>query len=71
MEFFDQKINFEWGMIYGSFIFLSLLICTLVDHVYFWNSARIGLQIQIALRGLLYDKVLIKNIKNEKFIFLF
>nr|QNH67888.1 ATP-binding cassette transporter subfamily C member 4 X5 [Brachionus rotundiformis] len=58
MDFFDQKINFEWGLIYGSFIFLSLLICTIVDHVYFWNSARYGLQIQVALRGLLYEQVL-------------
>nr|APD26526.1 ATP-binding cassette transporter subfamily C member 4 X5 protein [Brachionus koreanus] len=56
MDYFDEKINFQWGMIYGSFIFLSLLICTLVDHVYFWNSAKIGLQIQVALRGLLYQK---------------
>ncbi|RNA28163.1 multidrug resistance-associated 4 [Brachionus plicatilis] len=67
MEFFENKIDFKWGLIYGSFIFLSLLICTLVDHVYFWNSARYGLQIQIALRGLLYEKVLkLKKIKIDK-----
>ena len=57
MGYFENEISFEEGIIYGSMIVLSILICTIIDHVYFWNSARIGMQMQIALRGVLYDKV--------------
>jgi hypothetical protein len=57
MDFFSHKISFEYGLIYGSCIVASLTICTIVDHVYFWYSARLGLQIQVSLRGLIYKKV--------------
>jgi hypothetical protein len=36
MDFFSQKISFEYGLIYGSCIVASLRISTNVDNVYFW-----------------------------------
>jgi ABC-type multidrug transport system fused ATPase/permease subunit len=59
MDLFNDKISTNEGILYGFLIFASLLICTLIGHFYFWYSARIGLQMQIALRGLLYDKVIL------------
>lgn len=58
MEFFSDEVSFNEALMYGSFIVLSIWTCTIIDHVYFWNCARIGSQMQIALKGVIYDKVL-------------
>jgi hypothetical protein len=59
MDYFDAKISLEKAIVYGIVIIGSLTLCSLIDHTFFWNSARYGIQIKTAISGLLYNKVII------------
>lgn len=65
MEYFDpsKQLSVKYAIVYSSLILLSLSVCATVDHTFFWNSTRYGMQVKTAISGLLYDKV--KILLNE------
>lgn len=57
MDYFENMIDLNNAIIYASVIIGSLTLCSVIDHTFFWNSSRYGMQIKTAISGLLYNKV--------------
>ncbi len=59
IRYFNDQIDLKWAIIYGTIICLNMTKSYLVVHSYFYKISRIGMQMRIAVCGLIYRKVFI------------
>ena len=58
MKYFNGQIDLKWALIYGTVICMNNLINFVMQHPYFYSVIRHGMQVRIAINGLIYRKVI-------------
>jgi hypothetical protein len=58
MLYFKGEIGLVTAIIDCLIIVTSLSFCASLHHIFYWNSIRYGMQVQTAISGMLYKKVI-------------
>ena len=62
MEYFNGTRDILWAIIFGLLICLALFITMMLQHPQIFSMVRYGMQIRLALNGIIYKKVILKAI---------
>ena len=61
IRYFNNQIDLNWALIYGTIFCLNIIVNDLTHHPYFFNLQRKGMRIRLAITGLIYKKVYYKD----------
>jgi hypothetical protein len=64
IKYFKGEISLALGSVYALVLVICLTVYTALHHPYFYQNMRYGMQIRIAVSGLIYKKVGIFSIIN-------
>ena len=57
MQYFNGQISISRALVVGTIICINTVISTILPHPYFYSVMRQGMQVRIAVNGLIYRKV--------------
>jgi hypothetical protein len=60
LEYFNGTRNMTWAFVFGALTCLSMFVQTVTHHPQMFFMYRYGMQIRVAICGLVYKKVLLK-----------
>lgn len=65
IRYFNGQLDLKWAIIYGTAICLMIIATNLIHHPYIFAIVRQGMQMRLAVCGLVYRKVISYNILLE------
>jgi hypothetical protein len=66
-KYFNGERDIKWGLTFGLFISLSLFVSMIIQQLTALSVYRYGMQIRLALNGLVFKKVNQTRAIQEKF----
>ena len=66
LQYFDDTIDLQRALIYGSLLCLCTMLNAVIHHPYFLRVILMGMKIRIACSGLIYKKLFKLNYSCEE-----